>query len=192
MSCCPACEACLASAALAFLPRFARLSKGVRQVCWPTTSRSFFARRSTTRAKQLGQPGQRSVGIDAISLTNTEPASLVYLSGYLVLPDLPTRPEDRAVGNWGENPDVPHGGIAGSVYLAGKACGSNLRRASVLAVPQLMPLCPNCRRTTGSGDYILRSSVALLRTSHRFLYWPQCIYSGDSILLFQGVHCHQK
>ena len=24
------------------------------------------------------------------------------------------------------------------------------------------------------------------------LYWPQCIYSGDSILLSQGVHCHQK
>ena len=23
-------------------------------------------------------------------------------------------------------------------------------------------------------------------------YWPQCIYSGDSILLSQGVHCHQK
>ena len=35
--------------------------------------------------------------------------SLVYLSGYLVLPDLLTRPEDCAVGTWGENPDVPHG-----------------------------------------------------------------------------------
>ena len=34
---------------------------------------------------------------------------LVHLSGYLVLPDLLTRPEDRAVGTWGENPDVPHG-----------------------------------------------------------------------------------
>ena len=66
MSCCPACEACLASAALAFLPRFAKLSKGVRQICWPTTSRSFFARRSTTRAKQLGQPGQRSVGSNGV------------------------------------------------------------------------------------------------------------------------------
>ena len=41
------------------------------------------------------------------------------ISGYLVLPDLLTRPEDRAVGNWGENPDVPHGGIAGSAYSAG-------------------------------------------------------------------------
>ena len=66
--------------------------------------RQVFARRSTTPAKQLGQPGQHSVGSNA--------ASLAYFSGYLVLPDLLTRPEDRAVGNWGENPDVPHGGIA--------------------------------------------------------------------------------
>ena len=36
--------------------------RSIGQLCWPTTSRSFFARRSTTRAKQLGQPGQRSVG----------------------------------------------------------------------------------------------------------------------------------
>ena len=42
-------------------------------------------------------------------IQNTEAVSLVYLSGYLVLPDLLTRPEDRAVGTWGENPDVPHG-----------------------------------------------------------------------------------
>ena len=62
MSCCPACEACLASAALASLPRSARLSKEVRQVCWPRTSRSSFARKSRIRAKQLRQPGQRSVG----------------------------------------------------------------------------------------------------------------------------------
>ena len=37
------------------------------------------------------------------------------ISGYLVLPDLLTRPEDRAVGNWGENPDVPHGGTSNDV-----------------------------------------------------------------------------
>ena len=74
MSCYPACEACLASAALAFLPRFTRLSKGARQVCWPTTSRSFFARRSRTRAKQLGQPEQRSVGSNG---AGTHPAACI-------------------------------------------------------------------------------------------------------------------
>ena len=58
----------------------------------------------------------------------------------------------------------------------------------MLAARPLMLLCLHGRRTTGSGDYILRSSVALLRTSHRFWYWPQCVYSGDSILLTQGEH----
>ena len=57
----------------------------------------------------------------------------------------------------------------------------------MLAVPQLMPLCLTPKRTTDSSDYILQSKVALLRTSHRFVYWPQCIYSGDPILLSQFV-----
>ena len=58
----------------------------------------------------------------------------------------------------------------------------------MLAVHQLMLLCLTRRRTTGSGDHVLRSEVALLRTSPRPLYWPQCIYSSDSILLSRSVH----
>ena len=60
--------------------------------------------------------------------------------------------------------------------------------ARVLAVPQVMPLCLTRKRTTGSSDHILRSEVAVLRTRPRPLYWPQCIYSGDYILLSRGVH----
>ena len=43
-------------------PKIRKIIEGARQVCWPRTSRSSFARRSMTRAKQLRQPGQRSVG----------------------------------------------------------------------------------------------------------------------------------
>ena len=58
----------------------------------------------------------------------------------------------------------------------------------MLAVHQLMLLCLTRRRATSSSDHILRSEVALLRTSPRPLYWPQCIYSRDSILLSRSVH----
>ena len=59
------------------------------------------------------------------------------ISGYLVLPDLLTRPEDRAVGNWGENPDVPHGGIDGlqnSHFQTGVTMAMSRQRRLHLAV----------------------------------------------------------